>query len=149
MRECSRPVEAEVVSNSRNKLHQTWGPWISRSLYLVLSYSYCETVRTSAPIQLLLKRVMKRMPLLLRNHSLPPLWMESIDVTVPPLLPACRHLNHQSEVSPPTTRSLTHSHTNGLKIRFRGRVRPSSVRPRLLRPRPEKEEKRRSKSGRE
>ena len=33
LRECSRQVEAEVVSNSSSQLHQTWGPWISRSLY--------------------------------------------------------------------------------------------------------------------
>ena len=33
MRECCRQVEAEVVSKSKNKIHQTWGPPISRALY--------------------------------------------------------------------------------------------------------------------
>ena len=33
LREWFRQVEAEVVSNSNNKLHQTWGSWISRPLY--------------------------------------------------------------------------------------------------------------------
>ena len=35
LRECSRQVEAEVVSNSSNKIHQTWGPPFSRALYLL------------------------------------------------------------------------------------------------------------------
>ena len=34
MRECCRQVEAEVVSESKNKIHQTWGPPISGALYL-------------------------------------------------------------------------------------------------------------------
>ena len=34
MRECCRQVEAEVVSKSKNKIHQTWGPPISRALYI-------------------------------------------------------------------------------------------------------------------
>ena len=33
MRECCRQSQAEVVSNSRNKIHQTWGPPFSRALY--------------------------------------------------------------------------------------------------------------------
>ena len=32
-RECSRQVEAELISKSRNKLHQTWSIDFSRSLY--------------------------------------------------------------------------------------------------------------------
>ena len=31
--ECCRQVEAEVVSKSRNKIPQTWGPPISGALY--------------------------------------------------------------------------------------------------------------------
>ena len=34
MHECCRQVEAEVVSNSRNKIHQTWGPPFSQALYV-------------------------------------------------------------------------------------------------------------------
>ena len=34
MRECCRQVEAEVVSKSRNKIHQTWGPPINGALYI-------------------------------------------------------------------------------------------------------------------
>ena len=33
MRECCRQVEAGVISNSRNKIHQTWYINFSRSLY--------------------------------------------------------------------------------------------------------------------
>ena len=33
LRECCRQVEAEEVSNSRNKIHQTWGPQFCRPLY--------------------------------------------------------------------------------------------------------------------
>ena len=33
LRECCRQVEAEVVSKSRNKIHQTQGPPISGALY--------------------------------------------------------------------------------------------------------------------
>ena len=32
LRECSRQVEAEVVSNSRNNIHQTWGAIFRRPL---------------------------------------------------------------------------------------------------------------------
>ena len=35
LREFFRQVEAEVISNCSNKIHQTWGPWISRSLYKI------------------------------------------------------------------------------------------------------------------
>ena len=35
MRECCRQVQVEVVSKSRNKSHQTWGPPISGALYKV------------------------------------------------------------------------------------------------------------------
>ena len=34
MCECCRQVEAEVVSKSRNKIHQTWGPPINGALYI-------------------------------------------------------------------------------------------------------------------
>ena len=34
LRECCRQVEAELVSKSRNKIHQTWGPPIIGALYL-------------------------------------------------------------------------------------------------------------------
>ena len=36
LRECCRQSQAEVVSNSRNKIHQTWGPGppFSRALYV-------------------------------------------------------------------------------------------------------------------
>ena len=37
MRECCRQVEAEVLSNSRNKIHQTWGLPYSGALYTLLS----------------------------------------------------------------------------------------------------------------
>ena len=33
LHEYCRHVEAEVVSNSKNKIHQTWGPPFSRALY--------------------------------------------------------------------------------------------------------------------
>ena len=33
LRECCRQSQAEVVSNSRKKIHQTWGPPFSRALY--------------------------------------------------------------------------------------------------------------------
>ena len=33
LREFFRKVEAEVVSNSRNKIHQTWGQHFNPSLY--------------------------------------------------------------------------------------------------------------------
>ena len=33
LRECFRQRQAEVVSNTRNKIHQTWGPPFSRALY--------------------------------------------------------------------------------------------------------------------
>ena len=35
LQECSRQVEAEVVSNSRNKLHQTWKALFWRPLYYI------------------------------------------------------------------------------------------------------------------
>ena len=34
MRECCRQVEAVVVSNSRNKIHRTWGPPYTGVLYM-------------------------------------------------------------------------------------------------------------------
>ena len=34
MRECCRQSQAEVASNSSNKIHQTWGPPFSRALYI-------------------------------------------------------------------------------------------------------------------
>ena len=34
MREFCRQVEAEVVSKSKNKIHETWGPPISGALYM-------------------------------------------------------------------------------------------------------------------
>ena len=34
LRECCRQGRAEVVSNRSNKIHQTWGPPFSRSLYI-------------------------------------------------------------------------------------------------------------------
>ena len=34
MRECCRQGRAEVISNSSNKTHQTWGPSFSRALYI-------------------------------------------------------------------------------------------------------------------
>ena len=33
MRECCRQVETEVVSKSKNKIHETWGPPISGALF--------------------------------------------------------------------------------------------------------------------
>ena len=33
MRECCRKIQAERVINSRNKIHQTWGPLFSPPLY--------------------------------------------------------------------------------------------------------------------
>ena len=36
LRECCRQVEAEVVSNNRNKIHQTWSIDFSQSLYKLL-----------------------------------------------------------------------------------------------------------------
>ena len=35
LRECSSQVEPEVVSNSRNKIHQTWFTDVRRSLYML------------------------------------------------------------------------------------------------------------------
>ena len=35
LQECCRQVEAEEVSNSRNKIHQTWELPFSRDLYLM------------------------------------------------------------------------------------------------------------------
>ena len=35
MRECFRQGQAEVVSSSRNKIHQTWGPPFGRALYFI------------------------------------------------------------------------------------------------------------------
>ena len=35
LRECSRQVEAEVVSNSSNKIHQTWEALFWRPLYIL------------------------------------------------------------------------------------------------------------------
>ena len=32
LRECCRQGQAEVLSNSRNEIHQTWGPTYSKSL---------------------------------------------------------------------------------------------------------------------
>ena len=37
LRECCRHVEAEATSNSRNKIHQTWRPQFSPSLYKIHS----------------------------------------------------------------------------------------------------------------
>ena len=34
LRECYRQLGAEVVSNSSNKLNQTWGPPFRRALYV-------------------------------------------------------------------------------------------------------------------
>ena len=36
MRECYRQGQTEVVSNSRNTIHQTWGPPFSRSLHMMV-----------------------------------------------------------------------------------------------------------------
>ena len=36
LRECCRQGQAEVVSDSRNKIHQTWGPPFSRALYIFM-----------------------------------------------------------------------------------------------------------------
>ena len=41
MCECCRQVEAEVVSKSRNKIHQTWGPPFSRALYICITHQLC------------------------------------------------------------------------------------------------------------
>ena len=35
MRECCKHGQAEVVSNSSNKMSQTWGPPFSQSLYYI------------------------------------------------------------------------------------------------------------------
>ena len=35
LRECCRQGQTEVLSNSRNKFHQTWGPPSSRNLYVL------------------------------------------------------------------------------------------------------------------
>ena len=35
LRECCREVETEMVSNSRNKFHQTWGPPYTGALYVM------------------------------------------------------------------------------------------------------------------
>ena len=40
MRECCGQGLAEVVSNSRNKVHQTWAPTFSRTLYLSVIKEY-------------------------------------------------------------------------------------------------------------
>ena len=37
LRECSGQVEAEVVSNSRNKIHQTWESLFGTPMYTVVS----------------------------------------------------------------------------------------------------------------
>ena len=42
MRECCRQVEAEVVSMSRNKIHQTWGSPISGALYMERHLQSCK-----------------------------------------------------------------------------------------------------------
>ena len=42
LRECCRQVEAEVVSNSKNKIHQTWGPPFRRALY----YCPCSSLKS-------------------------------------------------------------------------------------------------------
>ena len=39
LQECCRLVETGVVSNSRNKIHQTWERLFSRALYIIPSYS--------------------------------------------------------------------------------------------------------------
>ena len=39
MRVCCRQVEAEVVSKSKNKIHQTWGPPISGALYFTILHA--------------------------------------------------------------------------------------------------------------
>ena len=36
LRDCCRQGQSEVVSNNRNKVHQTWGPPYSRALYRIL-----------------------------------------------------------------------------------------------------------------
>ena len=36
LRECCQQVETEVVSNSRNKIHQTWGPPYIGALYCIM-----------------------------------------------------------------------------------------------------------------
>ena len=45
LRECCRQVEAEMVSRSRNKVHQTCGPPISGALYMYLCYGLSNYVR--------------------------------------------------------------------------------------------------------
>ena len=39
MRECCRQVEAEVVSRSKNKIHETWGPPTGGALYIMPAMS--------------------------------------------------------------------------------------------------------------
>ena len=38
LRECCRQVEAEAVSNSRNNIHQTWGPSYTGAQYMAEKY---------------------------------------------------------------------------------------------------------------
>ena len=40
LRECCRQTEAEVVSMSMNKIHQTWGPPFNLALYVSLAFEY-------------------------------------------------------------------------------------------------------------
>ena len=52
MRECCRQVEAVSVSKSKNKIHETWGPPISGTLYigyLKMLQAPCEEAATRNP----------------------------------------------------------------------------------------------------
>ena len=52
MRECCRKIQAEVVSNSRNKIHQTWGPLFSPPLYRLDCPAALERIREQRPISI-------------------------------------------------------------------------------------------------
>ena len=53
--ECCRQVEAEVVSNSRKKTHQTWRPLFSPPLYT--NRLYCFTYFQLCPVELWASKV--------------------------------------------------------------------------------------------
>ena len=73
LREHHRRVDAEVVSNSSNKIHQTWEPPFSRALY-VASHLILGVVRGLPPLVGLGPR---RVPLPLRLAPPMPFRLES------------------------------------------------------------------------
>ena len=50
LRECGRQVETEVVSNSRNKVHQTWDRPYSTGLYVISLWNYVVSPPALVPI---------------------------------------------------------------------------------------------------